>query len=181
MPFCLDRKIPDSYAQTSLTVCAQAVDPAASLRLTAADHMQRRLAPLHGLHRQAAVQRGKPAAMHGSQRQQIRIGHLPRRQNTRRIDPRLAYQADVVRSEDVAIQPTHLRHDRRHRGRRPRRPRIARMADNADNAILRQRARGPRRPPLVLEPAMHRVVAHMGRIDQCNQHIHVQQKPQSSK
>jgi hypothetical protein len=28
---------------------------------------------------------------------------------------------------------------------------------------------------------MHRVVAHMGRIDQCNQHIHVQQKPQSSK
>ncbi len=89
-------------------------------------------------------------------------------------------QADIVGPEYMAGQFPQTGNDSRDAGGRSWRAGIFRVADDPNNSILSDGAGGPGNLSMILKPAMCRLVPDMGRIDQGDQNIDVEQKRQGN-
>src|SRR5215469_6738327 len=134
----------------------------------------------YGFCREAAIECRQMTPMGNRQCQKIAVGNLPRGQDLLGVDMLSADQAYVVGPEHVAWQCPQLGNDGRDDSRRSRRAGIFWMAGDPNDAVLGQRASRPGLPALFNEPAVRGVMPDMGRINEGDEHIDVEQEGQSN-
>jgi len=142
-----------------------------------ANSMERRETVDDCIRYQTPVESRQLPAMGAGQSQEISIGYLPRIQQARGVDALTIEKSEVVRPEFVAGKASQAGNHFGHRRRSSWRVRVPRMSDNPEHAVLGQRTGGPCLSAQCREPFMGPVVLNVRRINQGDQDIHIEQKP----
>ena len=126
------------------------------------------------------IEAGQASVLMHSEGQQINVcdlamGHHLITSNGGRCRPGKRIGPEVM--VGMRQQPHQQGH---HRCWRTRAVGVARMPQDAQNTVLGERTRCPTRRTVLSKPVMGWVVMHMLRIQQGNQHVHIQQSDHGS-
>jgi hypothetical protein len=159
----------------SWSLCQRSRAPVIKQTLGLDDDVKRLRSIDDSIRNDLLVEGGQLATMRYRQGQQIAIGYLGGFQQAGAVNTRPIQKREVVGPEFVTGQRQEFRQEFGHRGWCPRRTGISGMSDDPEHSILSEGTGCPRLHAGFAKPGMRKVVLHVRRVDQRNQHIDIQQ------